>query len=205
MGAIVKDSTSQLLAAETPRAIPNDSPTPVRIIDLNEAQQLSQFTTVLVLVPATSSEGGRTLSQIAKNNVMGAPPEAFNILEFFNRNTTLSKTRTLDSDFVVGDVKVDFSTMEANRSGVPLIVTALEFKTLKYLIQNARRLISRDELLKKSGATRTIPRPAPSTIKLRSCAKSWSEIHLDLFTFEPCTEPATSSCLNALVGSGRSH
>ena len=147
MGAIVKDSTSQLLAAETPRAIPNDSPTPVRIIDLNEAQQLSQFTTVLVLVPATSSEGGRTLSQIAKNNVMGAPPEAFNILEFFNRNTTLSKTRTLDSDFVVGDVKVDFSTMEANRSGVPLILTTLEFKTLKYLIQNARRLISRDELL----------------------------------------------------------
>jgi len=147
MGAIVKDSTSQLLAAETPRAIPNDSPTPVRIIDLNEAQQLSQFTTVLVLVPATSSEGGRTLSQIAKNNVMGAPPEAFNILEFFNRNTTLSKTRTLDSDFVGGDVKVDFSTMEANRSGVPLIVTALEFKTLKYLIQNARRVISRDELL----------------------------------------------------------
>ena len=147
MGAIVKDSTSQLLAAETPRAIPNDSPTPVRIIDLNEAQQLSQFTTVLVLVPATSSEGGRTLSQIAKNNVMGAPPEAFNILEFFNRNTTLSKTRTLDSDFVVGDVKVNFSTMEANRSGVPLILTTLEFKTLKYLIQNARRVISRDELL----------------------------------------------------------
>ena len=147
MGAIVKDSTSQLLAAETLRAISNDSPTLVRIIDLNEAQQLSQFTTVLVLVPATSSEGGRTLSQIAKNNVMGAPPEAFNILEFFNRNTTLSKTRTVDSDFVVGDVKVNFSTMEANRSGVPLILTTLEFKTLKYLIQNARRVISRDELL----------------------------------------------------------
>jgi DNA-binding response OmpR family regulator len=78
---------------------------------------------------------------------MGAPPEAFNILEFFNRNTTLSKTRTVDSDFVVGDVKVNFSTMEANRSGVPLILTMLEFKTLKYLIQNARRVISRDELL----------------------------------------------------------
>jgi len=37
--------------------------------------------------------------------------------------------------------------MEANRSGVPLILTTLEFKTLKYLIQNARRVISRDELL----------------------------------------------------------
>jgi hypothetical protein len=147
MGAIVKNPTSQLLAAETPMAILNDSPTQMRIIDLNEARQLSQFTTVFVLVPATSAEGGSALSQIAKNNFMGPQPEALKILEFFNKNTTLSKTRAVDGDVVVGDVKVNFSTMEANRSGVPLILTTLEFKTLKYLIQNARRVISRDELL----------------------------------------------------------
>jgi DNA-binding response OmpR family regulator len=37
--------------------------------------------------------------------------------------------------------------MEANRDGEPVMLTALEFKTLKYLIQNASRVISRDELL----------------------------------------------------------
>jgi len=39
--------------------------------------------------------------------------------------------------------------MEANRDGESLMLTALEFKILKYLIQNARRVISRDELLNK--------------------------------------------------------
>ena len=33
------------------------------------------------------------------------------------------------------------------RKGEPVMLTALEFKTLKYLAQNARRVISRDELL----------------------------------------------------------
>ncbi len=31
--------------------------------------------------------------------------------------------------------------------GEPVVLTTMEFKTLKYLIQNARRVISRDELL----------------------------------------------------------
>ncbi len=48
---------------------------------------------------------------------------------------------------MIGDVKVNFATMEAHRRGEPLFLTALEFKTLKYLIANARRVISRDELL----------------------------------------------------------
>ena len=37
--------------------------------------------------------------------------------------------------------------MEALRKGEPFVLTAMEFKTLKYFIQNARRVISRDELL----------------------------------------------------------
>jgi DNA-binding response OmpR family regulator len=46
-----------------------------------------------------------------------------------------------------GDVTIDFSAMEALHKGLPVVLTALEFKTLKYLVQNARRVISRDELL----------------------------------------------------------
>jgi DNA-binding response OmpR family regulator len=37
--------------------------------------------------------------------------------------------------------------MEADRAGEPLLLTALEFKTLRYLVENARRVISRNELL----------------------------------------------------------
>jgi DNA-binding response OmpR family regulator len=37
--------------------------------------------------------------------------------------------------------------MEALRKGEPVVLTTMEFKMLKYLIQNAHRVISRDELL----------------------------------------------------------
>jgi DNA-binding response OmpR family regulator len=35
----------------------------------------------------------------------------------------------------------------ALRRGKPVVLTTMEFKTLKFLLQNARRVISRDELL----------------------------------------------------------
>jgi DNA-binding response OmpR family regulator len=44
-------------------------------------------------------------------------------------------------------ISVDFTKMEVNRNGELVVLTAQEFKTLKFLIQNAERVISRDELL----------------------------------------------------------
>jgi len=51
------------------------------------------------------------------------------------------------STVAFGDVTVNFSAMEALHKSEPVVLTTMEFKTLKYLIQNARRVISRDELL----------------------------------------------------------
>src|SRR5579872_428614 len=52
------------------------------------------------------------------------------------------------SDLVAFDgISVDFSKMEVIRNGEPIVLTAQEFKTLKFLLQNAERVISRDELL----------------------------------------------------------
>jgi DNA-binding response OmpR family regulator len=48
---------------------------------------------------------------------------------------------------VYGDVTISFSAMEVHRGGQPVALTRKEFKTLAYLLQNARRVISRDELL----------------------------------------------------------
>jgi DNA-binding response OmpR family regulator len=69
------------------------------------------------------------------------------LVEFFSKATPPAKTKSTESDFVFGGVKVSFASMEASRKGEPVMLTALEFKTLKYLVQNARRVISRDELL----------------------------------------------------------
>jgi two-component system OmpR family response regulator len=52
-----------------------------------------------------------------------------------------------ESEVVFGEVAVNFPEMLAYRGSKPIRMTNMGFKMLKYLIQNARRVISRDELL----------------------------------------------------------
>ncbi len=57
-------------------------------------------------------------------------------------------TRTSASEvFAFGDVAVDFSRMELTRAGRLVSLTAQEFKVLKFMTQNAERVLSREELL----------------------------------------------------------
>jgi DNA-binding response OmpR family regulator len=44
-------------------------------------------------------------------------------------------------------ISADFKKMEVKRDGKPVVLTAQEFKTFQFLVQNADRVISRDELL----------------------------------------------------------
>ena len=60
-----------------------------------------------------------------------------------------------------GAVSVDFARMELTRDDRPVALTAQEFKILKFFVQNAERVVSRDELLQLLGyqnypSTRTI-------------------------------------------------
>jgi DNA-binding response OmpR family regulator len=56
--------------------------------------------------------------------------------------------RTVPTDVCSFDgVFVDFAKMEVRRDGTPVVLTAQEFKALKFFVQNAERVISRDELL----------------------------------------------------------
>jgi DNA-binding response OmpR family regulator len=57
-------------------------------------------------------------------------------------------SRTPAGDVATFDgIVVDFTRMEVTREGEPAVLTAQEFKTLKFFVQNAQRVISRDELL----------------------------------------------------------
>jgi DNA-binding response OmpR family regulator len=57
-------------------------------------------------------------------------------------------SRTTSVNVVSFDgISADFKKMEIKRDGVPVILTAQEFKTFQFLVQNADRVISRDELL----------------------------------------------------------
>src|SRR5438309_954506 len=56
--------------------------------------------------------------------------------------------RTPDVQVVTfDDISADFKKMEIKRDGQPVVLTAQEFKTFQFLVQNADRVISRDELL----------------------------------------------------------
>jgi two-component system, OmpR family, alkaline phosphatase synthesis response regulator PhoP len=48
---------------------------------------------------------------------------------------------------VFGDVEIDFTSMEAKRSGRPVSMTAQEYKLLRFLSRSSERVISREELL----------------------------------------------------------
>jgi DNA-binding response OmpR family regulator len=61
------------------------------------------------------------------------------------RRTTV-KAANADT-FAFDGISVDFSKMEVVRHGETVTLTAQEFKTLKFLLQNSERVISRDELL----------------------------------------------------------
>jgi two-component system, OmpR family, alkaline phosphatase synthesis response regulator PhoP len=59
--------------------------------------------------------------------------------------------------FKFGDVKVDFTKMEIWRQGNLMPLTSQEFKVLKFMVQNAERVLSRDELLNSVWGYRNYP------------------------------------------------
>ncbi|HEY2468191.1 MAG TPA: response regulator transcription factor [Terracidiphilus sp.] len=66
--------------------------------------------------------------------------------------TTDDRVRSVADEFSVvcfGEVRIHFDRQEATRSGMPVTLTAMEFKTVAFLTQNPHRVISRDELLDK--------------------------------------------------------
>jgi DNA-binding response OmpR family regulator len=46
-----------------------------------------------------------------------------------------------------GEISIDVAKMEVRRDGVPVTLTAHEFKLLRYFIENAGRVLTRSELL----------------------------------------------------------
>jgi DNA-binding winged helix-turn-helix (wHTH) protein len=113
----------------------------------DEFRKLTGFLPVVVLIPKSAVlekararrhvPNGRT-SSIQGNSDIPSPLSAA-MAWFKNPNTT--------DTFIFGDVTVSISTMETHRKGQPVALTFKEFKTLSHLIKNARRVITRDELL----------------------------------------------------------
>jgi two-component system, OmpR family, alkaline phosphatase synthesis response regulator PhoP len=135
--------------AETPRvrAVFLDSAAQVRMLDLNELEKLSQLVPLIVLVSKTQFQDQVAPSQIAIQSAKQTAVGKTQPLGLLEKSLDRLGSPNPQNESVFGDVRINFPEMTAQRKGKPVELTNMEFKTLKYLTQNPRLVISRDRLL----------------------------------------------------------
>jgi DNA-binding response OmpR family regulator len=116
-------------------------------INAKEIRRLSHFLPVIVLIHKSTIKNMAVPCKIAVSKPHHETSESTKLLGLVGQAMEQFKTTDADSVFVFGDVTVSLSSMGACRKGEPVVLTSMEFKALKYFIQNARRVISRNELL----------------------------------------------------------
>jgi len=112
-----------------------------------EIKQLAPSLPIIVLSAASDVSDKVLLLELGADDYVTKP---FSPRELLARvRAALRRTVRKDvGDLVAFDgISVDFSKMEVTRNGESIALTAQEFKTLKFLVQNPERVISRDELL----------------------------------------------------------
>ena len=150
MGVVVKNPITQLAQASVPeptRALfVDESLARIPTITSKEIRNLSRFLPVIVLINKSTIER-LAVREITESKSLTETSESIKLVGLFGQAVDRLKTANTNSVVVFGDVIVNFSALEVHRNGQPVVLTTLEFKTLKYFVQNARRPISRDELL----------------------------------------------------------
>jgi DNA-binding response OmpR family regulator len=135
----------------------DDSLSRIPSVDFKEIQELSRFLPVIVLIPRSTAKNQVALRKITVAKSSSESSDSTKLLGVFGKAIEQFKSTDAESMFAFGDVTVDFSAMEALRKGEPVVLTTKEFKTLKYLAQNARRVISREELLNEVWGYKNYP------------------------------------------------
>jgi len=149
MGAGAKKPITQMMpgpATAVPWLVANESATAMRIMSRKEVRQLWQFAAVIVLVPRSPARSKADAARTTGNNSL-VETSRTSVLDLIEKRAIPSDANGDESELVFGDVRVSFSSMDASCKGEPVKLTRLEFKTLKYFVQNPGRVIARDELL----------------------------------------------------------
>jgi DNA-binding response OmpR family regulator len=118
----------------------------ISTFDSKEIGDVSHFLPVIVLIHKSAAKK-LAVREMPNNTSPAETSESDKLLQLFGQAVSCFKTSDVDNVYIFGDVIVNFSSFEVCRKGQPVVLSALEFKALKYFIQNARRAISRDELL----------------------------------------------------------
>jgi DNA-binding response OmpR family regulator len=120
---------------------------PIISVELKKIPRLAGFLPVIVLIPRSTppDQVAPHKTSVAKSS--SERSETTNLPGALGKAVERFKSTSGGSTVAFGNVTVNFSAMEVLCKGEPVALTTKEFKTLKYLIQNTPRVISRDELL----------------------------------------------------------
>jgi DNA-binding response OmpR family regulator len=118
----------------------------VSVGDVENLHRFSSMIPVIVLVPKSRLTGRvayrKTRAKRTKDKIVVGK-----VIGLANRDVRKPKALRTDFDVEFSDVTVSYTAMEVRRRGVPVALTSLEFKTLKYMAMNEGKVLSRDELL----------------------------------------------------------
>jgi DNA-binding response OmpR family regulator len=107
----------------------------------------SPNTPVIVLSAVTEVADKVLLLELGADDYVTKPFSPRELLARVQAAMRRSNRSSQPNTVSFGDVTVDFLKMEVQRPGAPITLTAHEFKLLKFFLDNAERVLSREELL----------------------------------------------------------
>ena len=122
-----------------------------------EINQVAPLLPIIILSARTEVMDKVLLLELGAHDYVTKP---FSPRELLARVRTAMRRRATAppaETFSFGAVKVDFTKMELWRDGALVPMTSQEFKVLKFMIQNAERVLSREELLNQVWGYRNYP------------------------------------------------
>jgi DNA-binding response OmpR family regulator len=122
-----------------------------------EISQAAPSLPIIILSARTEVMDKVLLLELGAHDYVTKPFSPRELLARVRTSMRRSTRAPLTETFKFGDVKVDFTKMELWRDEEPVQLTSQEFKVLKFMIQNAERVLSREELLNHVWGYRNYP------------------------------------------------
>ncbi len=126
-----------------------------------EIKRESPALPIVVLSATTDVTDKVLLLELGADDYVTKPFSPTELLARVRSAIRRTRTSQVAETVAFDGISVDYSRMEVKRDDRPVALTAQEFKILKYFVQNAERVISRENLLHLLGyqnypSTRTI-------------------------------------------------
>jgi DNA-binding response OmpR family regulator len=116
--------------------------------DVCRNMKLSSPETPVVILSAISEVADKVLLlELGADDYVTKPFSPRELLARVQAAIRRTKRTRSRPNISFGNVQVDYARMRATRNGKPVILTAHEFKLLRFFIDNAERVLSREELL----------------------------------------------------------